>query len=145
MGWLLAGFIIALIGLILMVAGKALAGTHEQFEAGRKPGHAEVMGYDREEHSSHYTLMVRVLEHDDGKTYGCKAGRGDVTRYPKGTVLDVWYAPVRVMGISTLEVHLAEDPPADAGRIAAAFRNVGRWLTAAAAIPAIIGIIVILL
>ena len=96
--------VLLFIALLLLETGTILGKDSIVFESNKRIGKAEVVGYEHQ--SSHHTMLVRLPELNDGKIYSCVAGKIRTSDYPKGAVVDVYYAPEKVAGINIVEVHL---------------------------------------
>lgn len=119
----LAGLLFFLF-VVFLVAASALRKSARAFQEGARSGKAEVVGYEREERSSWYTLLVKIPALNDNMTHNCHAGKIRIADYPKGAVIDVIYAEKRVMGIPVIEVRLKENPPVSTAAVSAVFRAV---------------------
>lgn len=92
----------------------------EYFQKHKKSGCAEVVGYDTSEGSRWYSLVVKVLDLSDSKTYICNSAKVDIHDYPKGAIVDVLYI---VTKHGHTQVYLADCLPADKSGIAKVFNN----------------------
>lgn len=119
----LAGFLFFLF-IIFSVVAVALRKSADAFQEGAQFGKAEVVGYEREEHSSWYTLLVKIPTLNDNMIRSCHAGKIRIADYPKGTIVDVIYAKKQVMGLPVVEVHLRENPPASTATASTVFRSI---------------------
>lgn len=119
----LAGFLFFLFVVFCVVAA-TLRKSANSFQESMRSGKAEVVGYEREERSSWYTLLVKIPALHDDMTHNCHAGKIQIANYPKGTVVDVIYAEKQVMGIPVIEVHLKENPPVSTTAVSTVFRSV---------------------
>lgn len=141
MGFFIAAGAVAFLAIVLLITGIALVRQAESFNKNVRPGKAEIVGYDRTNQSDWYTLMVKIPELNDGNLYSCTARRIDISQYPKGKTIDVLYAPKKTMGISIVEVHLAENPPVDSSKLGLGFKRVAYALLVIGGILVITGII----
>lgn len=117
----LAGLLLFLFVIFFVVAA-ALRKSADSFQEGARSGKAEVVGYERKERSSWYTLLVKIPALNDNMTHNCHAGKIKIADYPKGAVVDVIYAKKQVIGIPVVEVHLKENPPASTAAASTVFR-----------------------
>ncbi len=106
--YIIAGFLL-LIVIIFFITGKLMDRSHEYFERNMKSGLAEVVGYDRLNDSTWYSLKVKLQEVDTDKYYVCASRKINKADYPAGTIVRVLYAPKKIVGISLYEVHLNEE------------------------------------
>ena len=106
-----------ILAIALLISGRIMQRSSEYFRKNRKSGKAVVVGYDRTEQSNWYSLKVKIPALGDNCTYGCSGGKLDLSKYPVGTVVDVWYAPKKSLGLGMVEIHLMENPPGDSGKI----------------------------
>lgn len=128
--------------IVLFFVGIAMEREGADFNANVRSGKAEVVGYDRAEQSNWYTLMVRIPELNDGKVYNCTAGKGiNPSEYPKGTMVDVLYAPKTIAGIRVIEAHLKDNPPADKARLGRIIEQLAFALLGVATILCIVGVV----
>lgn len=104
------------------VIGMILSKSAENFKANKKKGTAEVVGYDSSEQSRWYSLIVKVKELNDGKTYICNSAKISIHEYPKGSIVDVMYVNTKVLGT---QVYLSDKMPADKASMAAVFKKIG--------------------
>lgn len=145
MGFFIAGSITFFFSLPLLMAGIILHKQNVNFNKNKRYGKAEVVGYDREEQSNFYQLLVKLPELNDGKLYNCHSGKSiDTFKYPKGTVVDVMYSPQKFMGINVMEVHLLEDLPTSKEKLSNYFKYIS-YLLLLSIIFIIIGLLKIIL
>lgn len=142
MGYYIAAAALLFFALLFWLVGVFLQRSTQTFDRNQRFGRAEVVGYDRGEQSSHYSLLVRILDLDDGKLYNCKSQHLDLAKYPKGAVVDVVYAPKRVMGIDVVEVHLADAPPMNGAKFAAGLKIFALVLLIISGILVLAGIVI---
>lgn len=141
MNFLFAAAIVSVFALALLIIGLAMEKSGKSFCANQRRGRAEVVGYRRAEESNWYTLLVRIPELNDGKFYSCSAGKINLSDYPKGAVVDVLYAPKRVVGMNIVEVHLLNNPPTNSVRIGHRIKVVSIVMLVAAVALAVAGIV----
>ncbi len=128
--------------IVLFIVGITLEREGTDFIANARSGKAEVVGYERTAKSNWYELLVRIPDLNDGKIYNCTAGKGiNPSEYPKGTIVDVLYAPKTIVGIRVIEAHLKENPPADKARLGRIIEQLAFALLGVAAILCIVGIV----
>ena len=144
MGFFIAAGVIAFIAFTLFIIGFSLGRQGSSFEKNKRMGQAEVVGYERGERSNWYTLLVRIPELNDGKIYNCTAGKMNISQYPKGSVIDVLYAPKKVAGINVVEVHLLSNPPADSSKVGRGIKKFSVAMLAIAVMLVVAGIVTIL-
>jgi hypothetical protein len=89
---------------VLLKRSIAYFNEHKQY------GRGEVVGYSANEGSRWYSLIVKILELNDNRTYICNAAKVHIHDYPKGTVVSVAYAITRR---GRVVVYLADRMPAD--------------------------------
>lgn len=126
MGFVVGAIVVAFFAVVLLIIGVALGREARYFEQNKRAGQAEVVGYDRADQSEWYTLAVRIPALKDGKIYGCKSGKINLSKYPKGTVVDVFYAPKKVAGIKVVEVHLRDKPPANGAKVSRGIKAIAK-------------------
>lgn len=137
-GWCATAFF----AITLLIIGIALEREGTEFNANAQSGKAEVVGYDRAEQSNWYTLLVRIPKLNDGKFYNCTAGKSiNTSEYPKGTIVDVLYAPKTIAGIRVIETHLKENPPTDKARLGKKVELLAFALLGVSIILCIVGIV----
>jgi len=107
------------------------------FEENKKYGKAEVVGYDSSEGSRWYSLIVRVLNLNESKTYICNSAKINIHDYPKGKIVDVIYA---VTKRGHVNVYLRDRMPADEGHMSKIFNVVSKIILAITIILLMIGI-----
>ena len=127
-------FALLLLGVIFCITGKMLLRSEQNFKQDMKFGQAEVVGYDREEESSWYSLVVRLYE--DGKIYNCKSKKSINTGdYPKGKIVDVIYARKKITGWYDVRLNEPDKLPENYSAVAKGFSIAGiMCLTSAIAI-----------
>ena len=128
----------------MFIIGISLEKQGRSFEQNKKSGKAEVVGYERADQSNWYTLLVRIPKLNDGKIYNCSAGKIKISDYPKGSVIDVWYAEKKIVGLKVVEVHLLNNPPADGMKIGSKIKKFSILLFALTAALAVVGLIILL-
>lgn len=144
MNFLFAAAMVSVFALALLIIGLSMEKNGKSFCANQRRGWAEVVGYRRAEESNWYTLLVRIPELNDGKFYSCSAGKINLSDYPKGTVVDVLYAPKRVVGMNIVEVHLLNNPPKDSIQLGRRIKVASIVMLVAAAALTVAGIVSIL-
>lgn len=144
MGLLIGAGVVAFFAIVLLIIGVSLERSGKSFEENKRRGRAEVVGYDRADQSNWYTLLVRIPELNDGKLYNCTAGKINISDYPKGAVIDVFYAPKKVAGMNIVEVHLLDNPPADGSRLGSGIKKFCIAMFVIAALLAVVGVITLL-
>ena len=144
MGLLIAAGVVMFFALVLWIIGIALKRQGKIFVENKRYCRAEVVGYERADQSDWYTLLVRIPDFDDGKIYSCSARKIDTACFPKGSVIDVLYAPRKVVGIKVVEVHLLSNPPADGLKLGRRIEAVSVAMFLVASILSIIGFITVL-
>lgn len=142
MGFYIGAATLLLFALLFWMVGAFLQRSTKEFECNQRFGQAEVVGYERGEQSSHYSLLVRIPELNDEKLYNCKSQHLDLAKYPKGTMVDVVYAPKRVMGVDVVEVQLADAPPASGAKFAAGLKIFSLVLLSISGILVLAGVII---
>lgn len=145
MGILISALIIAFFAVVLLIIGIALESKGKLFAKNKRCGQAEVVGYERADQSDWYELLVRIPDLDDEKIYNCTAGKINISQFPKGSVIDVSYAPKKIVGLNVVEVHLLDNPPADSLKIGCGVKKISIAMFVIACILAIIGTIFILI
>lgn len=88
------------------------------FHEHKKYGSGEVVGYDSSEGSRWYSLIVKVVELNDNKTYICNSAKINIHDYPKGSIVNVVYA---ITKRGRVQVYLADRLPADKSYMAKVF------------------------
>lgn len=144
MGFLIAAIVVAFFAIVLLIIGAAMVSKGKSFNKNKRYGAAEVVGYERAEQSNWYTLLIRIPELDNGKIFNCTAGKINPSDYPKGKVIDIIYAPKKVAGISFVEAHLRENPPADTTRLGQNTKKISVAMLVIAGILIVIGITALL-
>ncbi len=144
MSFLFAAVMVSLFALALLIIGLATEKSGKSFCANQRRGQAEVVGYERINQSNRYTLLVSIPELNDGKIYNCTSGKINLADYPKGTVVDVMYAPKKIIGISVVEVHLSNNPPANSLRLGHGIKIVSIVMFVTAVVLAVAGLATIL-
>ena len=144
MGFLIAAIVVAFFAIALLIIGVAMVSTGKSFHANKRYGKAEVVGYERADQSDWYTLLIRIPELNDGKIYNCTAGKIDLSSFPKGTVIDIVYAPKKVAGIHFIEAHLLDNPPADTTRIGTEIKKFAIAMLVIAGILVVVGMTTLL-
>lgn len=119
---IIAGFLTAVLAFMLFITGMVLNKNGRSFNESKRYGYGEVVGYDCGDQSSRYTLLVRIPELHDGKIYNCKSGKINIGNYPKGSVVNIIYAPKSIVGIEVIEVYLSDCPPADSVALGKKFK-----------------------
>ena len=100
--------------IISVILKKSAKYFHENKQFGR----AEDVGYDASEGSRWYSLIVKVLDLNDDKTYICNSAKVNIHDYPKGTIVDVAYATTKH---GRVQVYLSNCLPADKASMAKVF------------------------
>lgn len=95
------------------------------FEEHKKYGKGEVVGYDASEGSRWYSLIIKIIDLNDNKTYICSSAKIDIHDYPKGSIVNVIYA---VTKRGRVRVHLADKLPANENNMAKVF-NIVSWIS----------------
>lgn len=132
----------AFFAIVLFIVGITLEREGADFNANVRSGKAEVVGYERTAKSNWYELLVRIPDLNDGKIYNCTAGKGiNPSEHPKGTMVDVLYAPRTIVGIRVIEAHLKDNPPADKAHLGRIIEQLAFALLGVAAILCIVGIV----
>ena len=90
--------IFLVLAVIFFIVAKGLKKSGRNFKKGMTYGQAEVIGYDRDEGSSWYSLVVRLCGLDSNHIYNCKSRKISTADYPKGKIVEVIYAPKYVWG-----------------------------------------------
>lgn len=144
MGLLIAATVIAFIAITLLIIGIALVSKGNSFHENKQYGKAEVVGYERADQSNWYTLLIRIPKLNDGKIYNCTAGKIDLSSYPKGTVIDIVYAPKKLAGINYVEAHLLDNPPADSTKLGSGIKKFAIAMLVIAGILVLVGITTLL-
>lgn len=111
------------------------------FNENKKNGKGVVVGYDASEGSRWYSLMVRVVELNNNKTYICNSAKINIHEYPVGSSVDVVYV---ISKKGRVQVYLADRLPADEAIISRIFgvaANVFLWITIGLLIGALITIL----
>lgn len=120
MAYLIGAAAVGIFALVFLLCGVALESKEKKFNANKRRGKAEVVGYERSPQAARHTLFVQIPALNDGNIYTCTMGKVDLSRYPKGTEVEVFYAAKKMLGIPFVEVRLFECPPpngAKAGRV----------------------------
>lgn len=125
--FLIFALIFLMLAMIFYITGKILNKSDRNFKKNMRYGRAEVIGYDREEESDWYTLIVKLCDIADKSSYNCKSKKINIADYPKGKLVDVVYAPKFVMGAVWYDVRLNETGklPTEDGILAKGFETVG--------------------
>lgn len=96
-----------------------------RFDETQRKGTAEVVGYDSSEQSRWYSLIVKVRELKDNKTYIVNSAKINIHDYPQGSVISVVYAKTEIFGKEMYQVYLPEKmPPSNQG-----MAKVFHWLS----------------
>ena len=103
--------------LISVILKRSSAYFHEH----KKYGTGEVIGYDSSEGSRWYSLIVKVVELQDNKTYICSSAKINIHDYPEGSIVNVAYA---ITKRGRVQVYLADRLPADKSSMARVFNIV---------------------
>lgn len=143
-GLLISSVVIAFFALVLLIIGIALKRKGNDFEQNKKCGQAEVVGYTRSKELEDYTLLVRIPKLNDDNLYSCTSGKIDLSHFPKGTIVDVLYAPIKVFGVDVVEVHLIDVPPTDCLTLGLKFKKFSIILFIIACIFAVAGVVTVL-
>lgn len=115
-----------MVAVVFLVSAAVVRRDAEWFSSEMRRGRAVVEGYRRKERSSWYTLLVRLPEVGDGKqVYECSAGKIRTADYPKGKIVEVYYAKRKQMGLNTVRIVLEENRPTDGMVVAKVFRLIG--------------------
>lgn len=147
MGLLAGAGVVAFIALILNIIGKYSQHQADNFEEKKHIGKAEIVGYDQSSGNptASYSLMVKIPELSDGKLYSCEPAMTNLTEFPKGKTIDVLYAPVKIMGVDTVEVHLISEPPVRKSKLGQKVKKLAKILMVTSLILAGIGVISLIL
>lgn len=108
MGIIVCSIFFLILTLSLWMIGSMLKKQGKEFEATKKQGRAEVVGYEHNSgsNSTHYNLSVKLLDIDDDTISNCLTGAVDAKTIKKGEVIDVVYGDTRILGIPTREIYL---------------------------------------
>lgn len=131
-----------LLSLTFLIVGKTLQKNSAYFVENARRAEATVIGYDREQHSSQYTLILQLLNVGINGHYGCQCGRKKIHphEYPAGTIVDVLYVQKRTFGIPCVEIHLVDNPPASEYNVGRVFLKIAFACLIIAAVLIVIGI-----
>lgn len=88
------------------------------FHEHKQYGSGEVVGYDSSEGSRWYSLVVKVNELNDNKTYICSSAKINIHDYPNGSIVSVVYA---ITKRGRVQVYLADRLPADKSSMSKVF------------------------
>ena len=115
--YVFAGFGIAILAVILFFTGRSLRVREEQFCERKLRTMAEVLSISSGNPSTAFSLMVRLPVLEDRQIYTCAAGRIKTADYPVGRMVEVEYAPVKLLSLRSVEIRLVENPPLDRRRL----------------------------
>lgn len=79
--------------------------NNQDFETNSIVGEAEVIGYEREQHSSRHYLTVRILGIGNNKHYGCQTCVKPHD-YPVGSIVPIRYLFHKTLGIKSCAIRL---------------------------------------
>ncbi len=145
MGCLITGFVFGVVGCLILVVTKFLIAEETAFHENKHPRKAEVTGHrHRREGHKGYNLYVKLLDINDDKEYICKGKNILPAKYPIGTIVDVFHARYRNLGIYVDDIRLVSDMPADGFRIAKIISTFAKMMLAVATLLVTMGIIVLL-
>ncbi len=139
MEYFFAAFIIMFIAIVLLILGISFIRQGESFQKNKRYATAVVVGYERAEKSNWYSLLIRIPELHNNNIYNCTGGRIKPSAYPKGQAVDIVYAPKKTAGITFVEAHLKDDPPADSARLGYGIRNISIAMLVIAGILIVVG------
>lgn len=140
MGFIITACILCVFSFVFFVISHALMIEKRNFEKSRCIGKAVVVGYDGNDQSNVYNLLVEIYALNDGKLYSCEPSMSNLTDYPVGKEIDVWYAPQKIMGINVVEVHLLDEAVVDKSKLGNGMKKFAIVLFFIAFILIIIGI-----
>lgn len=144
MAFFISAGVVAFVGLILLIIGAALEKQSAYFEKNKRCGQAEVVGHQCSSQSNYSTLLVRIPDLRDDNAYNCASGKIDISCFPKGTMVNVWYASKRVAGMNVVEVYLYDNPPADSTKTAWGIKKVSISMFAIVGILTVAGLMTLL-
>ena len=142
MGLVIGAIVILVFAIVFLITGIVLEREGKYFEAHKRNGKAEIVGYDSSPESSTYAFSVKILDLNDGKLYTCPAGKRILTRYRKGDIVNVLYAPKRVVGLNVVEVYLIDNLPRNRVNLGCTVKNISFVLLGIAIIMGIVGILI---
>lgn len=126
------------------VIGLILKRSARNFYENQKKGTAEVVGYDSSEQSRWYSLIVKIIELNDGKTYICNSAKINIHNYPKGKIIDVIYVTSKIAGKNMIQVYLLDNLPANKMVVAKVFTRLGYFILIVVIVLILLGIYSIL-
>lgn len=144
MSFFIAAATVAFFALVLLIAGSALHKQNARFQNNKRHTRAEVVGYKCSSQSNYSTLLVRIPELNDGQNHNCESGKINKSDYPIGSLVDIWYAARKMVGIDVVEVYLYSNPPADSTKTARAIVGISIILFAIAGILTVAGFVTLL-
>lgn len=121
MDYLFAAAIMFVFYLDFKIISVILKRSAKYFHENKQFGRAEVVGYDASEGSRWYSLIVKVLDLNDNKTYICNSAKVNIHDYPKGTIVDVAYATTKH---GRVQVYLSNCLPVDKASMAKVFNMI---------------------
>ena len=121
MAYLIISIVFLILFLDFLWIYKLIEKGAKKFDETKKIGTAKVVGYYSESQSKWRSLIVEVVELNDGKEYICNSGPIRTYEYPKGSVIDIEYANVRPFGIKGIRVNMLEHPPVDEHKMSRVF------------------------
>lgn len=136
--------VLLVFGIALLIIGLALKMISDNFKRNSREGKAVVVGYEQSDYTTWRTLLVKIPALNQERLYSCKGGKISMSKYPKGTVIDVIYTPKRFAGIDLTEVHLKSNPPTDGMKIGNGIVYVSLAILVLACILTVIGIFTLL-
>ena len=120
-----AAGIMGLISGVLFLSAMFVSRSERDFAERKVEGLAKVVGYEQNEGSAGENLSVKLLDIEDPHAYYCSSNARNATeQFPVGSIIKVEYAPKKIFGKVSYEVHLADQHWGNTGRSARGFRVV---------------------
>lgn len=115
-----------MIGLCFAIFSYVMLKKDKNFKSNKKYGTAEIVGYrqDMDDYRSEPSLLVKILEENDGNLYTCKCGKINLSDYPKGKIVNIEYAPIKEFGINVMDVRMIENPQIEGYKLSKIFNFV---------------------
>lgn len=144
MKFLFAACVVAVFVIVFLIIGVSIERLDKRFHENKRVGKAEIVGYHSTHDSEPNTLLVRILELNDGMLYGCGYSEKKYGKCTIGTVVEVLYAPMKIFGINVVQVYMLDNPPQNTTKLCKVIKIFALVLLFVAWLLAAIGLIAML-
>lgn len=139
--------VLLVISFAFLIASYFLVKSNKYFDANKRTGKAEVVGYECSQQISLSSclcdLQVKMPALSNKSVYLCLAGKVKASDYPIGTIVDVYYVQ-KTSGFRKVEIHLLDNLPKNVTIVAAMLKRIALIMFGIMLLLVMVGFIILL-